>query len=61
MVQKGRNANGTTTTSRARHIPHNNIDNINTLYIHYITINKQHTINNKQKRTRRAEQPNRSK
>ena len=26
MDQKGRNANGTTTTTHARHFPHNNID-----------------------------------
>lgn len=48
---KGKNANGTVTTSHARHLPHNNIENMDTLY-NISQYNKQHTT--------RAEQSNRS-
>ena len=46
MVQKGRNANGMTTMIQARHFPHNNINNLNTFYTIYVTINKQQEQNN---------------
>jgi hypothetical protein len=47
MAQKGKNANGTVTTTYAKHLPHNNIENMDTLK--HCTIYHSTTNNTQQK------------